>query len=206
MNHSVLLDKLRCYGIRKVRLWLQFFLLYLNGLKVIAYEQPLYLGVQQGSVLGPVLFLFLVNNIIVHFSSILSISVFADDTNFTIKSKGIWWDLRDLISMVIQNINSYVVENDLSLKKDKTEWMVWINRREPNFSLFIRTNHVSLQQRYFTKYLGVLLDYHLSWKYHITTIMNKLSSKCLILWRLRKFVKLNVLKTLNFVHVHSGLN
>ena len=92
VNHSILLSKLSYYGIVGLEnLWFRSYLqqrrqtVYVNG--VFSDIQAIKLGVTQGSVLGPILFLIYIN----YFSSAssyFSTRLFADDTSLTACGKG----------------------------------------------------------------------------------------------------------------------
>ena len=51
----------------------------------------------------------------------------------------------------------------------------------------------SLEQKHFVKYLGVLIDSHLSWRYHIDYISSKISKGVGIIARLRHLVSTSTL-------------
>ena len=67
----------------------------------------------------------------------------------------------------------------------------------------------SLEQKHYAKYIGVLIDSHLSWRYHIDYISSKISKGVGIIARLRHFVPtstlLKIYLSLMEPHISYGL-
>ena len=59
-------------------------------------------------------------------------------------------------------------------------------------------NHISRAN--YVKFLGILLDEHLNWKYHLSELLNKLARACGILFKDRNFHP-----TSTFVSVYNAL-
>ena len=55
-------------------------------------------------------------------------------------------------------------------------------------------------------FLGVVIDKHISWKYHTEMLSNKISKYCGELSRLKNYLPLFILRTLYFSMVHSHLS
>ena len=56
------------------------------------------------------------------------------------------------------------------------------------------------------KYLGVYIDQHLNWKDQITHVKNKVSRDIGILYKLRHFESIHVLKQLYYALIYPYLN
>ena len=125
VNHDILLDKLYHYGIRGlVRDWFKSFLtdrthyVDINGNKSDPYSPTI--GVPQGSVLGPILFLIYINDLR-NASNILSFSIFADDTSLLLSSE------RDLYNETfiteLKKVMGWFTSNKLLLNYSKSQYM-----------------------------------------------------------------------------------
>ena len=51
-----------------------------------------------------------------------------------------------------------------------------------------------------------MLDEHLTWRNHITTIENKMSKNLGLLYKAKRVLNMNALKSLYFSFIHSYLN
>ena len=85
IDHEILVNKLKFYGIRGVALdWLKSYLnnrkQYVNFNGTSSDMKTILCGIPQGSILGPTLFLLFINDIC-NVSKLLKFVLFADDTN-----------------------------------------------------------------------------------------------------------------------------
>ena len=71
----------------------------------------------------------------------------------------------------------------------------------------IKINNEQIQEKEYTKYLGIRIDKHLNWSQHIHHVNLKLSRGIGILAKLRHFVSKKTLKSLyySFIQPHVGL-
>ena len=128
VDHSILLDKLHCYGIRGIAN--QWFFSYLSNRQQSVvyngYESELNVincGVPQGSILGPLPFLLYINDL-TNVSSFFIPIPFADDTNLFCTGT----DLKEIIRLVNEELSKiyyWVNANKLSLNIDKTNFMLF---------------------------------------------------------------------------------
>jgi hypothetical protein len=206
VNHNILLKKLEHHGIRGVPL--ELFKSYLSNRKQYTYvngsksrESSIDIGVPQGSVLGPLLFLLYINDL-PYVTSLLT-KLFADDTCLVFSAANID-ELQIVINREMRLIHNWMVSNKLSINYDKTKYMLFHRQRNQSpFSLYINDNKI--EKVNCIKYLGVKIDSKLTWKEHIKYIEGKLSAACGAIYRLRQSVNQECLRSFYFAHAYFHL-
>ena len=171
VDHNILVSKLEYYGVRGVaQNWFSSYLqnrkqfVTINGFK--SSLKNVNFGVPQGSVLGPLLFLLYIND--------LSFSVknskvhhFADDTNLLCINESLK-TLCKKVNYDLKGITNWLNANRISLNVNKTEFVIFRSPRKCiDSKLNIKLNGKRLYPSSCIKYLGVLIDEHLSWKPHM---------------------------------------
>ena len=100
---------------------------------------------------------------------------FADDTNLLCIDKSLKVLCRK-INYDLKGITNWLNANRISLNVNKTEFIIFRKPRKiVEFDqIKIKLNGKRLYPSTYVKYLGVLLDEHLSWKPHINEITKKI--------------------------------
>ena len=221
VNHDKLLKKMYNIGIRGISF--DWFCSYLcnrqQKVKIgCTYSSLLSIsvGVPQGSVLGPLLFLIYVNSIFsVKFEG--QPVAFADDIAFSYNSVN-----HSLLIKYIKNdlilLSQWLNENSLLLS-EKTKVMFFdlsskFSRHDEKFyyhsALCDKNNCCSdcfeITSTNEVKYLGITLDYHLNWKSHIRNIVKYLCTVLSKIYILRKLCPFYILKNVYYSLVESKLS
>ena len=198
IDHHILLEKLYLYGIRGLPL--QWFKSYLSDRKqyvvvdgVESTQLDVTIGVPQGSVLGPLLFLIYVNDII-HCSNILKFSLFADDTVVLYSHKNVT-ELVSIVNNELKILNDWFKCNKLFLNFKKTKYILFHSKRK---RLPLNVNPIKIEETVIDRtesinFLGILIHESLDWKYHIANIASKISRSVGVLSKLKCFLPQNVL-------------
>ena len=203
VNHEILLAKLENYGIRGViNSW---FRSYLTDRKqttevnnVVSEAETTLCGVPQGSVLGPLLFLLYINDIYKS-SSLFAFYLFADDTSIILANNNLK-ELETLVNRELGNVNEWLKANKLSLNIKKSNFVIFRPRQKnmpfiPRIRIFdsVTNTYANLEMKDYVKYLGLMIDSNLSWKYHIESICHKISKSIGIIAKIRHYVPRRVL-------------
>lgn len=217
VNHEKLLLILERYGIRGVtQNWLlsflqgrkQFVSLAVNSNNEFTEIRSDYInvdmGVPQGSILGPVLFILYVNQVdsaIVncHYTS------YADDFSLIISESN-----TSMLEMkcgdILGRISRYFNEHDLFFNADKTEVLRIHNPQNKIESINFNVNNVNMTNTHESvRFLGIELDEHLNWKSHCHKIVSKLNSLKFVFINLRSVLEEHQLINLYYAKVDSVL-
>ena len=183
VGHQRLLRKLDYYGVRGKNLkWIQNFLhrrsqrVVLEGKKSSTIDVES--GVPQGSVLGPCLFLFYINDLPNGLAS--KVRLFADDaiSYMTIDNQQ---DAHNL-QQDLNRIGEWAKKWTMVLNTEKCK-VITISRKRNKIQHVYHLNNTPLEAVTSAKYLGVTITSDLKWTQHINTVVNKANSTLAFLRR-----------------------
>ena len=208
VDHKILQAKLAHYGINGfANKWLSSYLtnrsqsVSLSG--STSDEKKISCGVPQGSILGPLLFTIYINDMHKAFNECL-VHHFADDTNLLFTNKDPL-KLQRIVNIALAKLVEWLRANRLSLNVDKTEFIIFRPPRQTCDRIILRLDGKKIYETPKIKYLGLLMDSRLNWKFHIHELTKKLSRAIGLLYKICAYSPGPILLSLYYAIFHSHL-
>ncbi len=193
VDHARLLWKLTIYGIRNEELlWFEDYLF--NRTQIVAFDgiesliQPISRGMPQGSILGPLLFVLLINDIDIHLKC-CEIILYADDTVIYYADKTCE-KIEEQLNHDMEQISNWFVQNNLvmNLKRSKMECVLYGTHHKTSKSRQMekKVGGTKVVQSQVYEYLGVTMDENLNYIEHVQKTIKKATSRVKLLYRIRQ--------------------
>ena len=218
IDHTILIDKLRHYGLQGNSLnWFKSYLS--NRKQYVEYNNShssyanVSTGVPQGSILGPLLFIIYMNDI-AKVTDKFHFVLYADDTslvepigtfNSNINDRTI---VSESINRELRLITDWLSLNKLSLNAKKTKMMIF-HHRQRNISniipdLYINDSQIERVNEF--NFLGTMFDECLTWKSHAQKVASRIAIVAGTISRLKRFLPSAILKTIYNALIQPHLN
>ena len=191
MDHGILLEKLKLYGVNQSSLcWFSSYLsereqrTFVDG--ALSDNYKIKCGIPQGSILGPLFFIIYINDL-PSCDLYSTVRMYADDTSLTIahSDENI---LEQRMNHDLCEINTWLIANRLSLNVVKTKYMIVASKhkiKQLDHNFQIKVNQQLLKRERTYKYLGVEIDESLTWGHQIEKILKIVSGAIGALRRVR---------------------
>ncbi len=189
--HDILKLKLKKYGIDGAEhKWFSDYLKDRTQIvrcnNITSTQCKITIGVPQGSILGPILFLLYINDL-TQFSVEAQCNLFADDALFYVHAKDID-NVNKKLQTTINSVARWYKCNKLTLNVKKSNVMLIHRRKSLNGHLDVTINNSKLQHIESTKYLGLIIDNKLQWQNHINSVCSTVTKKLGMMNRTSKIV------------------
>ena len=152
---------------------------------VVSTTSPVIVGVPQGSILGPLLFILYINDIVNKIKN-SKIGLFADDTVLYFAHKNMAY-AKEIVQRDLTIIDSWMDANKLTINTKKTQYMIisGYHKKYENINIRIKDSQITRTRAY--KYLGVKIDQHLNYSQHINNLAGTVKNKLRTITRLSHY-------------------
>lgn len=207
VSHDLILIKLERIGIRgKALKWVRDYLK--NRSQFVSINpfdgnSPLInneIGVPQGSILGPVLFILFVNDF---FELNHNLFLYADDASAIVQTKDNI-NLETRVQECLEDMYDWFCSNLLLTNLEKTGYLVFHNYNK-KINIDVNIGGVQLQKLNHVKFLGMNIDENLNWKAHCESVSKILNSVCYMLRNLKRVLSIEQLLSVYNAQVSSRL-
>ena len=190
VDHNLLLQKLHRYGIRhrSFNILSSYLLGRTQRVKIrntYSSTRDIKMGVPQGSILGPILFILYINDLPSISDEFICLS-YADDTAIIFKNKSMQ-NLQNTVNNSTAKISNWFHANFLSLNTSKTFTQQYTTRAT-ECDLYVELNNIAIQEIEYIKYLGVYIDKKLKFTKHIEYTAKIISRNIGIIARTRHYI------------------
>jgi exonuclease III len=202
IDRSKLIEKLSNYGFGEASL--QLLNSFLSGRKQYVRVNnkksdtiDVNIGVPQGSVLGPLLFILYINDLPLHLKNVL-INIFADDTLLSASAKT-YREAAALLNRALYVVSIWLKANKVKLNVSKTKCLIIAkssyqlnNQKTEMEALPIHIEGEIIECVESIKYLGVIIDNLLKFDEHAEYVMKKVAIKISYLARISRLLSKNI--------------
>ena len=105
----------------------------------------------------------------------------------------------------LKKLYEWLCINRLSLNISKTNFVIFHAINKPKFPITILINKQAIDEVKFVKYLGVLIDAQLTFKFHIDELTKKISRGIGVLYKLRYYVTTKILISVYYAIIYPFL-
>ena len=225
VDHNILFIKLAKLGVKGTSIkWFRRYLserqqsVYLNN--QTSEKMSITVGVPQGSILGPLLFLIYINDLPLC-SEFLSL-LFADDTTLLLSHSNFEF-LVNWVNQELKKLSFFFRQHKLALHSLKTKFMIFSNSpiiRNSTPEITINNNNQNefdpnlvwnLSQimphdnNPYIRFLGIHIDPCLSYNHHINLVQSKLSKALFIMRTAKNILTESALKSVYYALFHSNM-
>jgi len=208
VNHRILSEKLDHIGIRgNVCSWFTSYLSsreqYVSIADCVSSRSKMTMGVPQGSILGPILFLVYINDMS-SCSELLNFIHFADDTTVSLSRTNSVALAADA-NAEMDRLREWLCANRLSLNVDKTCYMLisdFLNVEDFELNVAGRT----LSRISHTKFLGITIDDRLSFGIHADIVCRSASRGIGMLRRVSSLISYSSRRSLYYALIYSKVS
>ena len=192
INHDLLLYKMRKIGFNDITI--SWFKSYLSRTQTVKFKDSLAdvlsvrSGIGQGTILGPLIFIFYINDLVSDIGK-FKINMYADDCILFMSGNN-WNHMYGKVQMDLDKVNEWFLRNKLKLNEKKSKVLLFGSISKLKIVDYSKIVHIGEENLDFVdkyKYLGITLDKYMN----LTSLICDVKKNVLFqLFKLRKLRRL----------------
>jgi len=191
VDHVILCKKLERYGVKNnalkiIESYLTDRTQIVNINNMSSDYRGVTVGVPQGSILGPLLFIIYINDLPL-IDRNCQFFLYADDTAIFVKQKEVG-SLQNVINQIMPKLSIWLSTNYLTLNISKTVFQHYSHSKSLA-PITMRLDGADIEQKDCVLYLGMYLDNDMKFSSHITKTSSIISRNIGLISRIRYFVR-----------------
>ena len=131
--------------------------------------------------------------------------LFAEDTDILL-SHSDPTDFNNNINTVFKILSDWFKQNLLSLNFTKTQFTNSTTKNNNQIEINIIYSNKSIPTAIYTKFLGLTVDYSLTWIKHVDSLTKKLSTTCYLIKNIKPYLSVSTLKIIYHSLFHSVMS
>ena len=108
-----------------------------------------------------------------------------------------------MVNRELRKVRKWLEANRLALNVDKTNFVILHSQqRKLTDHIVLKIGNKKIKQESYVKFLGVLLDANLSWKFHLAELSKKLAKTAGLFYKIRHYAPTETLSyfIMEFLH------
>jgi len=210
INHNTLFRKLEYYGIRGTVLsWVKSYLLK-RKIKVkfkseLSENYEMMYGTPQGSVLGPIMYIILANDLNKSLKFCRAVS-FADDTTIFASGNNLKF-LYKKVNADLMNLSKWFDSNSLTLNVEKSKYILFRPKSKAvNYNGKIEICGIQIDKVQNARFLGIILNEFLDWEPQVKHVLTKIIAGNYSISMIKNMLPLSSKLLIYYAHVQSHIN
>ena len=210
IKHETLFKKLEYYGIRgNVLKWFKSYLsdrfIKVKYNTTLSEKYKISYGTPQGSVLGPLMYIILANDL-VKCLKFCSCTTFADDTTIFASGNNLKY-LFKKVNADLKRLGEWFASNSLTLNVDKSKFIIFKPKRKViTNNAILQLGGKNIERVKSIKFLGVIIDESLDWTLQVKHVLTKMIAGNYSLQMIKNILPPSTKLLIYFANIHSHLS
>ena len=153
-------------------------------------------------------YMVLLQSSIVNIELLVHLVLYADDMNLFYNHKSLAQAVN-VMNNELFLLQQWLLANKLTINISKTKFISFSSKQKRKFidhQCLLKIMNQSITKTHEIKFLGIIIDEHLTWDVHIDFLSRKIAKSIGILYKVRHFLNTDILKSLYYSLLYSYIS